>query len=488
MTNIKLPTCYSCAKPRNRLQFPSLAKIPEEIEALPLHRRKYLSPVYLHCSLGRNSNSNTYSEFRTIVGTMGYSINFRALALYSGIMGAYLQPLNSNHVPNEEIFDNTLSHAAQWLSLHNPYLRNYTRIINQESITRITGPFPTATHIPNDDTAPPVNQRDIIIPTINLHDEVHNEDFHYTRLMAGFINTNNNKLPISVYDPNLEPLVFPHLFPNGKGHFHDMKEKAQINEDRAETLGKYAKHMILLNDPRFRLDHYWPSYIYLQLEKLRHHQNTQRILRKKNIDDLNRLPLPIELIQPSNYSNSKHINEDLTIPIPTFIRTGDSYFHEKELHLNSMLQNFGLPSVFITLSMAESRWTELHEILQQTDNNDTIPTNRPLHCALHFIHRFRSLKKEVWKNEKISGWGTITDFFERIEFQNRGAAHIHGCYWTTKSINYMIENNIIRSDIPNPEQEPELYQKVLTYQIHRCDPLKCGGPTPSGEQCKKGFP
>ena len=60
---------------------------------------------------------------------MGYSVNFRVLALYSGIMGAYLQPLNPNHVPNEEIFDNTLSYAAHWLSLHNPYLRNYTRII-----------------------------------------------------------------------------------------------------------------------------------------------------------------------------------------------------------------------------------------------------------------------------------------------------------------------------------------------------------------------
>ena len=46
--------------------------------------------------------------------------------------------------------------------------------------------------------------------------------------MAGFVHSNNNKLPISIYDPNLEPLVFPHLFPDGKGHFHNMKERAQI--------------------------------------------------------------------------------------------------------------------------------------------------------------------------------------------------------------------------------------------------------------------
>ena len=86
---------------------------------------------------------------------------------------------------------------------------------------------------------------------------MHNEDFHYSRLMAGFVrDDNNNSLPISIYDPNLEPLLFPHLFPDGKGYFHYTNEQAQLNESRTETLGKYAKHMLLLNDPRFRLDHY----------------------------------------------------------------------------------------------------------------------------------------------------------------------------------------------------------------------------------------
>ena len=105
---IKIPSCSSYAKSQSRFQFPRLAKIPNEIEAVPLHQRKFLSPVYLHCSLRRNSDSNSYSEYHSIVRTMGYSINFRALALYSGIMGAYLQPINSNHIPNEEILNNTL--------------------------------------------------------------------------------------------------------------------------------------------------------------------------------------------------------------------------------------------------------------------------------------------------------------------------------------------------------------------------------------------
>jgi len=42
-------------------------------------------------------------------------------------------------------------------------------------------------------------------------------------------------------------------------------------------------------------------------------------------------------------------------------------------------------------------------------------------------------------------------------------------------------------DLPDLELESELYQKILTYQIHRYDPLKCSSPTPPGKQYKKGF-
>src|SRR6266542_1174727 len=166
----------------------------------------------------------------------------------------------------------------------------------------------------------------MIVSNINLPNKVHNKDFHYSRLMIGFVYNNDNlSLLISIYDLNLEPLLFPHLFSDGKGHYHDMKKYAQSNENKLEILGKYAKYMILLNDSRFRLDYYWLTYTYLQLEKLRHYQNTQRILRKKNIDESHKLPLIIELIQQSNYSNTYHINLYqflllLELEIPIFIK------------------------------------------------------------------------------------------------------------------------------------------------------------------------
>ena len=61
----------------------------------------------------------------------------------------------------------------------------------------------------------------------------------------------------------------------------------------------------------------------------------------------------------------------------------------------------------------------------------------------------------------VSGWGTIEHFFERTEFQNRGAAHLHTVLWTTSSIEEMMQTSQIRADLPDATHEPELYRKIL---------------------------
>ncbi|CAH1766489.1 8786_t:CDS:2 [Entrophospora sp. SA101] len=220
---------------------------------------------------------------------------------------------------------------------------------------------------------------------------------------------------------------------------------------------------------------------------MRNYQNTQRLIKQKQIDSKFRLPSAAQLIKQSVYTGLPIIDESITTTIPTFIRTGDSYFHNKELHVNAMINNFGLPNLFITLTMAEGHWTHLHRILAATDNKDTLPTNRPLHTTLFFINYLQELKANVWRKPQHSNWGNIDNFFERVEFQNRGAAHTHGVYWVTKTIEKMITENIIRSDLPDPDIEPELYEYVSRHQIHTCSP-KCGGPAAPGQTCKKGFP
>jgi len=482
----RIAICNACKNKPNRI-FPSyLLPIPPEIQAIPLSKRKYLSPIYLHSSMGRTPGSNPFNEYRSIVGTMNYSKNIRSFTLYSGMLGAFLESNNTANCENHW-FHPTLIQGSNWLKNNNPYLRSFNmHLENQEQ--NINSPFPIATHLKEEENIPTIRSGEIVVPNNNFDVEIHDEDAHFDRLMVGFARTDNNlSLPISLNDPNLEAISFPDLYPDGKGTYQDLIKQGLTLNEKVETYGKYIKERIGGKDPRFRLHHIWPAWSYLQLEKYRNHQNNQRIFRQNQASQLHGPPRAIDLIQKSLYSNKPIINEQITTTLPTFIRTGDSYFHEKEHHVNAMINIFGLPQLFITLTMNESKWEHLKNILLKTDNHDILPTNRPFHCAHHFIHRLRSMKNGLWKDPDLTNWGQILHFFERTEFQNRGAAHIHGCLWTTKSINDMIKDNVVRTDLPDPEREPELYALVKAHQIHTCD-LRCGGPATPGEVCKKGFP
>jgi hypothetical protein len=98
-----------------------------------------------------------------------------------------------------------------------------------------------------------------------------------------------------------------------------------------------------------------------------------------------------------------------------------------------MISLYGLP-LFITFTMAESHWIQLHKFLKVSDNHDIISTNRPLHTTLHFIYHLQQLKNHIWKNPEYSEWGNLNHFFKRVEFQNHGAAHTHRVYWVSKTI------------------------------------------------------
>ncbi|CAG8786819.1 10580_t:CDS:2 [Cetraspora pellucida] len=246
---LRVPTCNSCKKPETRFSFPYLSPMPVEITSVPLYIRKCLSPVYLHCSLGRMPNSNPYSEYRSLTGTMGYSRNSRALALYSETLGAFLEPENNNNSVNNSNYNQALQRAANWLSENNLYLHPFSNLLLQQNRN---GPFPIAQHSQTNNEIPPVNSHKIIVPNYDFPDEIHNEDFHYTRLMAGFVQESDTlRLPIATHDPNLEPLLFPDLFTDGKGHFHDISNQSILeNETRDETYGKYIKLRLTNIDSR----------------------------------------------------------------------------------------------------------------------------------------------------------------------------------------------------------------------------------------------
>ncbi|CAG8803311.1 28952_t:CDS:2 [Gigaspora margarita] len=139
----RIAICSSCKTNPNRNYPPYFHQIPLEIEAVPLEKRKHLSPVFLHCSLGRTPGANAFTKYRSLVGTMNYSKNFHSLSLYSGILGAFLN--SSNSTTNQSMlppwFEYSLQNAANWLKENNPFFHEYTRISSNDLFAH--NPFPS---------------------------------------------------------------------------------------------------------------------------------------------------------------------------------------------------------------------------------------------------------------------------------------------------------------------------------------------------------
>src|ERR671911_310949 len=104
---------------------------------------------------------------------MNFSKNMHSLILYSGMIGAYLKDDSTN---SNTWLNNTLIHATNWLKQNNPFLKNYSRLLNSPD-SQIANPFPRAFHLSDNNSAPPFLSNDIIVPNINFNTEIHNEDY-----------------------------------------------------------------------------------------------------------------------------------------------------------------------------------------------------------------------------------------------------------------------------------------------------------------------
>src|SRR6185312_16397574 len=128
-------------------------------------KRKYLSPIYLHTSLGRSAGANPLVEYRSLTGQMGYSKSFNS---YSGILvlGAFLQQTDLSAPDNRWYYVMLLNSYSKTTLIYLLSFSSFT--LNHYEYDSITSSiiWPQATHISEDDNnnAPPANSLGIVMP------------------------------------------------------------------------------------------------------------------------------------------------------------------------------------------------------------------------------------------------------------------------------------------------------------------------------------
>ncbi|XP_077536008.1 uncharacterized protein LOC144148333 [Haemaphysalis longicornis] len=122
------------------------------------------------------------------------------------------------------------------------------------------------------------------------------------------------------------------------------------------------------------------------------------------------------------------------------------YWQDRRKELFAMIRQLGKPHAFLTLSAAELHWDRLIETLERlrvgpegvtraveelnSMQRVELVNNDPVACAI-YTHRIFNVILNILKDKRCSPFKpyVVVDFFKRVEFQQRGSAHIHTILW-----------------------------------------------------------
>ena len=241
-------------------------------------------------------------------------------------------------------------------------------------------------------------------------------------------------------DVFLEEKCFPELFPFGIGGY--LSKIANV-EDTDGKIGfaAYVKHRIMSADPKYRKNSSYVFFLLLVKELIQLKRCKQTYMRQatKAPNLTKETMLNINPQDLSRYNRSYEVFKTM--------RGTSMYFEEAKRTVMATLRQNGSPSLFLTLSCAEYAWTELlREIfetvkggkatekefdeLTQQQRNKLISEN-VVQSTLHF-------QKRIEKELKLMTFSkffdddcpfSVSSYFYRIEFQQRGAPHVHCLLW-----------------------------------------------------------
>ena len=109
-----------------------------------------------------------------------------------------------------------------------------------------------------------------------------------------------------------------------------------------------------------------------------------------------------------------------------------------------MIRQLSLPTWFMSLSAADTRWTDLLKMLAKLNDGiyysekelenlswqekTKLVQKDPVTCSRYFDHRVQEFLNTVLKSS-CEPIGKLLDYFYRVEFQQRGSPHIHMLVW-----------------------------------------------------------
>ena len=138
------------------------------------------------------------------------------------------------------------------------------------------------------------------------------------------------------------------------------------------------------------------------------------------------------------------------------LRGSPPYFEKAKKDLFAMIRQLGPATLFCSFSSAETQWLHLLKILGQLVDEKQYTDEQPenfnwedrcrliqsdlVTCAQHFdyqVHQF--LTNFLFSSAEPLG--KISDWFYRVEYQQRGSPHIHMLIWLEDAPKFQIDSD-----------------------------------------------
>ncbi|XP_071904281.1 uncharacterized protein [Coffea arabica] len=174
-----------------------------------------------------------------------------------------------------------------------------------------------------------------------------------------------------------------------------------------------------------------------------------------------------------NRQKKRLILKKKRVILPTSFIGGPRDMKKRYLDAMSLVQKFGKPDLFITMTCNQS-WPEIKENMLESHEVQ----NRPDLIARVFHAKLEIMKQELFKKQIF---GEVAAYTYVIEFQKRGLPHAHFLIILKPAFKlYTIEDydRIVSAEIPDEAQSEHLFRMVKKHMMHGpCDDfaksLKC---------------
>jgi hypothetical protein len=299
--------------------------------------------------------------------------------------------------------------------------------------------------------------------------------------------------PISMFRPgdkDTEAMSFPTLFPTAENTF-------QVEREVKLSLTSYFNARLFDADGRFAGNSEYIFYAQYAKELDQLLSSISVAVRKRSARTRDGQNVTARNLSDDT-QRANMTQKDLAYHHFDTLRGTPDYWKRTMNDLFSMIRQLGIPTWFATFSAAEmSRWPEVIETIARQQGKEVdfealdwderceLLRSNPVTAARMFDHRVHEFVTTVIKSEH-KPIGTVTDYFYRVEYQQRGAPHIHAIFWCTdspkigtdsdKTVTEFVDK-YISCQLPDEDTDPELYEIVKAVQTHRQKHSK---------SCKKG--